>query len=58
MFKSLFLIKGLGFVENGSTPVMNTPKFVPDTSSSVVHPTLSEVKVHKDVVLASRSCKL
>ena len=43
----------LGFVKSGSTPMVNPPKFVPATSSSVVHPTLSEVKVHKEVVPAS-----
>ena len=58
MFKSLFLLRCLGFVENGSTSVVNSPKFVPATSSSVVHPTLSEVKVHKDVVPASRRTRV
>ena len=40
----------LGFVESGSTYVVNPSKFVPTKSSYVVHPTLSEVKVHKEVV--------
>ena len=48
----------LGFVESGSTIVVNPPKFVPTTSSSVVHPTLSEVKVHKEVALASRKTRV
>ena len=48
----------LGFFESGSTTVVNPPKFVPATSPFVVHPTLSEVKVHKDVVPASRRTKV
>ena len=48
----------LGFVESGFTTVVNPPKFVPATSSPVVHLTLSEVKVHKDVVLASRRTRV
>ena len=46
---------GLGFVESGSTIVVNPPKFVPTTSFSVVHPTLSKVK---EVVLASRRTRV
>ena len=49
---------GLGFVESGSTTVVNPPKFVLATSSSVVHPTLFEIKVHKEVVLASRRTRV
>ena len=49
---------GLGFVENGFTTVVNTLKFVPATSSSIVHPTLSEVKVHKDVVPTSKRTRV
>ena len=37
---------------------MNPSKFVPATSSSVVHPTLFKVKVHKEVVLASRRTRV
>ena len=48
----------LGFVESGFTTVVNPLKFVPATSSPVVHPTLSKVKVHKDVVLASRRTRV
>ena len=49
---------GLRFVENGSTSMVNPPKFVPATSFYVVHPTLSEVKVHKEVVPTSRRTKV
>ena len=45
---------GLGFVESGSTSVVHLPKLVPTTSTSIVHPSLSEVKVPKEEVLASR----
>ena len=38
--------------------IVNPPKFVPATSFSIIHPTLSEVKVHKDVVLASRRTRV
>ena len=48
----------LGFVENGSTTVVNPPKFVPVTSSFIVHQTLSEVKVHEEVALASRRTRV
>ena len=56
--KSVSNKTSLGFVESGSTIVANPPKFVPATSSSVVHPTLSEVKVHKEVVLASKRTRV
>ena len=49
---------GLGFVESGSTTVVNPSKFVPVTSPFVVHPTPSEVKAHKDVVPASRRTRV
>ena len=49
---------GLRFVESGSTIVVNPPKFVPTTSSSGVHPTLFEVKVHKEVAPASRRTRV
>ena len=39
---------GLGFVEIGSSSVVNTPKYVLASSISVVHPSVSEVKVHKE----------
>ena len=45
--KSVFDKTGLGFVKNGSNVVVNPPKFVPATSSSVVRQTLSDVKVQK-----------
>ena len=56
--KFVFDKTDLGFVESGSTFVVNPSKFVPATSSSVVHPTLSKVKVHKEVVLASRRTRV
>ena len=56
--KSVSNKTSLGFVESGSTIVANPPKFVLATSSSVVHPTLSEVKVHKEVVLASKRTRV
>ena len=49
---------GLGFVENGSTTVVNPPKFVPATSASIVRQTLSNVKVHKEVSPASRRTRV
>jgi len=48
----------LGFVENGSTTVVNHPNFSLATSSSGVHQTLFEVKVHKEVVHASRRTRV
>ena len=56
--KSIFDKTCLGFVESGSTTIVNPPKSVPATSSSNVHPTLSKVKVHKDVVPASKRTKV
>ena len=49
---------GLGFVENGSTILVNPPKFVLATSSSVVCQTLSDVKVQKVVSLTSIRTRL
>ena len=48
----------LGFVESGSTTVVNPPKFVPATSSSVVRQTLSDVKVQKVVSPTSRRTRV
>ena len=56
--KSVYDKTDLGFVKNGSTIVVNTPKFVLVTSSSVVHQTLSEVKLHKEVAPASRRTRV
>ena len=56
--KSIFDKTCLGFVESGSTTIVNPPKSLPATSSSNVHPTLSKVKVHKDVVPASRRTRV
>ena len=49
---------GLGFVKSGFTTVVNRPMFIPATSSSNFHLTLFEVKVHKDVVPASRRTRV
>ena len=49
---------GLGFVESGSTTVVNPPQFVPVTSPFVVHPTPYEVKAHKDAVPTSRRTRV
>ena len=56
--KSVFDKTGLGFVENKSSTVVNPPKFVPATSSFVVHQTLSDVKVHKEVAHAFRRTRV
>ena len=48
----------LGFVESGSSTIVNLPKFVLATSSSVVHPFVSKVNVHKEEVLASRRTRV
>ena len=48
----------LGFVENGSTTMVTPLKFVLATSFFVVHPILSEIKVHKEVVSASRRTRV
>ena len=49
---------GLGFVESGFSTVVNLPKFVLVTSSSIVHPFVSKVNVHKEEVLASRRTRV
>ena len=49
---------GLGFVEIGSSSIVNSPKFVPTSSTSVVHPYVSEVKVHKEEVPTSRRTRV
>ena len=49
---------GLGFFEIGSSSVVNTPKFVLASSISVVHPSVSEFKVHKEEVPASRRTRV
>ena len=56
--KSVPDMTGLGLIENGSTAVVNTPKFVPAASSSVFHTTLSEVRVHKKVAPVSRRARV
>ena len=56
--KSVSNKTGLGFVENGSTTVVNPSKFVPTTSSFVIRQTLSDVKVHKVVSSASRRTRV
>ena len=48
----------LGFVENGSFTAVNSPKFVLVTSSSIVHQTVSDVKVHKVVAPVSRRIRV
>ena len=49
---------GLGFVESGSTYIVHPSKFVPTTSTSAIHPSLSEVEVPKEEVLASRRTRV
>ena len=49
---------GLGFVENGSATIVNPPKFVLATPSSVFHQTLFDIKVHKEVSPASRRTRV
>ena len=49
---------GLGFVKSRPSSITNPPKFVPAISSSVIHPSVSKVKVHKEEVLASRRTKV
>ena len=56
--KSVFDKTGQGFVENGSTTIVNPPKFVPAISSFVVCQIISDVKVHKDVAPASRRTRV
>ena len=52
--KPVFDKTSLGFVKNGSTTVVNPPKFVSTTSSSTIRQTFFDVKVHKVVSPASR----
>ena len=49
---------GLGFVKSRPSSITNPPKFVPAISSSVIHPSVSKVKVHKEEVLASRRTRI
>ena len=49
---------GLGFVKSRPSSITNPHKFVPAISSSVIHPSVSKVKVHKEEVLASRRTKV
>ena len=49
---------GLGFVEIGSSSIVNPPKFIPTSTTYVVHTTLSKVKVHKEEVPASRRTRV
>ena len=56
--KSVFDKTSLGFVEIGSSSVVNPPKFVLASSTSVVHPSLSKVKGDKEEVPASRRTKV
>ena len=49
---------GLGFVENGSATIVNPPKFVLATPSSVFRQTLFDIKVHKEVSPASRKTRV
>jgi len=49
---------GLGFVEIESSSVVNTLKFVPESSTSIVHPFVSKVKVHKEEVPPSRRTRV
>ena len=49
---------GLGFVEIGSSSVVNAHKFVLASSTSFVHPFVSEVKVRKEEVPASRRIRV
>ena len=56
--KSVFDKTILGFVESGSTFVVHPPKLVHATSTSTIHPSLSEVKVPKEEVLASKRTRV
>ena len=49
---------GIGFVESGATFVVHPSKFVLATSASAIHSSLSEVKVPKEEVLASRRTRV
>ncbi|XP_050280276.1 uncharacterized protein LOC126721265 [Quercus robur] len=56
--KSVFDKTSLGFVDNGSSTVVNPPKFVLATSSSYVCQTSTNVKVHKVVAPVSRKTRV
>ena len=56
--KSISNKTSLGFVENGSTTMVNSPKFVPATSSSLVLQTSIVVKINKKVALVSRRTRV
>ena len=56
--KSISNKTSLGFVENGSTTMVNSPKFVPATSSSLVLQTSIDVKINKKVALVSRRTRV
>ena len=48
----------LGFVYNGSSTIVNPPKFVPATSSFVIHQTFSDVKIQKVVAPITRRTRV
>ena len=56
--KSVFDKIGLRCVEIESSSVINPPKFVLASSTSIVHPSVSKVKVHKEEVLAFRRTRV
>ena len=56
--KSVFDKTSLGFVDNGSSTIVNPPKFVLATSSSSVCQTSTNVKVHKVVAPVSRRTRV
>ena len=56
--KSISNKTSLGFVENGSTTMVNSPKFVPATSSSLVLQTSIDVRINKKVALVSRRTRV
>ena len=56
--KSVSNKTSLRLVENGSSTAVNPPKFVPATSTSVDHQTLSNVKVHIVVAPVSRRTRV
>ena len=56
--KSVFDKTILEFIKSGSTSVVHPPKLVPATSTSTIHPSLSEVKVPKEEVLASKRTRV
>ena len=56
--KSISNKTSLGFVENGSTTMVNSPKFVPATSSSLVLQTSIDVKINKKVAPVPRRTRV